>query len=70
MELQKEHQWSDAEDEDVYKRCDEQVKRAVEAYHAIPEQPPGEFFDYMFARPTADLEQQKQEWLAEVKRHG
>jgi pyruvate dehydrogenase E1 component alpha subunit len=68
--LQKEQQWSDAEDEGVYKHCDKQVKRAIEAYKAFPEQPPGEFFDYMFARPTADLEQQKQEWLAEVKRHG
>jgi len=68
--LQKEQQWSDAEDEGVYKHCDEQVKRAGEAYQAFPEQPPGEFFDYMFARPTADLEQQKQEWLAGVKRHG
>jgi 2-oxoisovalerate dehydrogenase E1 component alpha subunit len=68
--LQKEHQWSDADDEGIYRDCNEQVKKAIEIYQAFPEQPPGEFFDYMFARPTADLAQQKQEWLAGVKRHG
>ncbi len=68
--LQKEQQWTDAEDESLYGHCNEQVKKATEAYQAFPEQPPGEFFDYMFAKPTADLEQQKQEWLAGVKRHG
>ena len=68
--LQKDHQWTDAEDESIYAHCKERVKKAIEAYQAFPEQPPGEFFDYMFVRPTADLEQQKQEWLTGVKRHG
>ena len=47
-----------------------QAKQATENYQAIPEQRPGEFFDYMFAKPTADLERQKREWLDEKKRHG
>jgi pyruvate dehydrogenase E1 component alpha subunit len=68
--LQTEQDWSAAEDEDLYLRCEQQVKQAIEAYQAFPDQPPGEFFDYMFAKPTADLEQQKKEWLAGVKRHG
>jgi len=68
--LQKEQQWTDAEDESLYGHCNEQVKKATKAYQAFPEQPPGEFFDYMFAKPTADLDQQKQAWLAGVKRHG
>ena len=68
--LQKEQQWSDADDESIYADCNEQVKKAIEAYQAFPEQPPGEFFDFMFAKRKADLEQQKQEWLAGVKRHG
>lgn len=68
--LQKEQQWSDADDEGIYTDCNEQIKKAIEAYQAFPEQPPGEFFDYMFAKRTAELEQQKQEWLAGVKRHG
>ncbi len=68
--LQNEHQWSDAEDETIYAHCNAQVKKSIAAYQAFPEQPPGEFFDYMFAKPTTDLEQQKQEFLAEVKRNG
>jgi pyruvate dehydrogenase E1 component alpha subunit len=68
--LQSEHQWSDAEDKALYADCDTQVKKTIEAYLATPDQAPGDFFDYMFAKPTADLEKQKNEWLAEVKRHG
>jgi pyruvate dehydrogenase E1 component alpha subunit len=68
--LQSEHQWSDLEDEALYLDCNTQVKKSIEAYLATPDQAPGEFFDYMFAKPTADLKQQKNEWLAEVKRHG
>jgi len=68
--LQSEQQWSAADDEALYAQCNERVKHAVEAYQAIPEQPPGEFFDYVFAKPSADLQQQKQAWLDEVKRHG
>lgn len=68
--LHDQHQWTDAEDESLYSQCEQQVKAAIEAYQAFPDQPPGEFFDYMFAKPTADLEKQKQELLDEVKRHG
>lgn len=68
--LQSEHQWSDVEDKTLYADCDTHVKKAIEAYLATPDQAPGEFFDYMFATPTADLQRQKKEWLAEVKRHG
>jgi pyruvate dehydrogenase E1 component alpha subunit len=68
--LQSEHQWSDTEDEALYADCDSQVKKAIEAYKSTPDQQPGEFFDYMFAKPTANLEKQKKEYLAEVKRHG
>ena len=68
--LQQEHSWSDADDEALRGECQAQIKRAVENYQAFPEQRPGEFFDYMFARPTGDLERQKREWLDEVKRHG
>ena len=68
--LQDEHDWSDTDDESLYADCNAEVRRATEVYRAFPQQPAGEFFDYMFARPTADLAKQKQEWLAEVKRHG
>jgi pyruvate dehydrogenase E1 component alpha subunit len=68
--LRKEHQWSDAEDEAVYAHCDARVRQSVDAYRAFPAQPPGEFFDYMFAKPTPHLEKQKRELLAEIKRHG
>jgi pyruvate dehydrogenase E1 component alpha subunit len=68
--LQNTHQWSDAEDEALVAECNARVKQSIEAYQAFPEQPPGEFFDYMFATPTADLAQQKQELLDEIKRHG
>ena len=48
----------------------EGLAAALEAYRKLPAQPPGEFFDYMFAQPTRDLEQQKREWQLEAKRHG
>ncbi len=68
--LQAAQDWSDEDDEALYAACREEVGRAVRAYRDFPEQAPGEFFDYMFATPTADLEMQKKEWLTEVKRHG
>jgi pyruvate dehydrogenase E1 component alpha subunit len=68
--LQSEHQWSELEDNALYADCDTHVRKSIEAYRATPDQAPGEFFDYMFAKPTVDLEKQKNEWLAEAKRHG
>lgn len=68
--LQSEHQWSETEDESLYADCDSQVKNAIDAYKATPDQQPGEFFDYMFAKPTANLEKQKKEYLAGIKHHG
>jgi pyruvate dehydrogenase E1 component alpha subunit len=68
--LQSDHQWSDAEDEALYSDCDSQVKKAITAYQAMADQEAGEFFDYVFEKPTYNLEKQRKEWLAEVKRHG
>ena len=68
--LQNQLDWSDSEDETIYAHCNGQVKKAIEAYKAFPAQRPGEFFDFMFARPTTDLQKQKQEWQDEQKRHG
>jgi pyruvate dehydrogenase E1 component alpha subunit len=68
--LQNEQDWSEADDKAVYAQCREQVEHAIEAYRSFPEQPPGEFFDYVFANPSADLRRQKQEWLDEEKHHG
>ena len=68
--LQSKHQWSDLEDKALYADCDTQVKNAIKAYQATPDQAPGGFFDYMFEKPTVDLVKQKHDWLAEVKRHG
>ncbi len=68
--LQQQFDWRDDEDDALYAECRAQAKRAIENYHAIPTQRAGEFFDYMFAKPTADLEKQKKEWLDEEKRRG
>jgi pyruvate dehydrogenase E1 component alpha subunit len=68
--LQNEFGWRDDEDEALDADCRAQVKQAIDNYQAMPPQRPGEFFDYMFAEPTVDLQQQKREWLDEVKRHG
>jgi len=68
--LQREQDWSDADDDALRETCNDRIAAALEAYRSLPEQPPGEFFDYMFAQPTRDLEQQKREWLLEAKRHG
>jgi pyruvate dehydrogenase E1 component alpha subunit len=68
--LQSAQEWSEDDDAALYRSCDAEVRKAVEAYQSAPRQAPGEFFDYLFAHPTADLERQKQEWLTEVKRHG
>ena len=68
--LRRAHNWSDTEDEDLYARCEKQVRMAIENYQLFPDQKPGEFFDYMFAKSTPALEKQKRELLAEIKRHG
>ncbi len=68
--LAQQHQWTEADDEALYAQCDQQVKTAIRTYQAYPLQPTGEFFDYMFEKTTTELERQKQELLAEVKRHG
>ena len=68
--LGNEQNWSEADDEALYTACRGEIDRAIQAYRDFPEQKPGEFFDHMYAAPTADLEAQKKEWLTEVKRHG
>ena len=68
--LQQQFDWRDDEDEALYQSCRAQARQAIENYQAFPAQRPGEFFDYMFAERTADLEAQKREWLDEKKRHG
>ncbi|MEZ5534497.1 MAG: pyruvate dehydrogenase (acetyl-transferring) E1 component subunit alpha [Thiolinea sp.] len=68
--LQNSQQWTEADDEELYAGCDREIAQAVDTYRNYPEQPPGEFFDYMFATPVTDLQQQKQRWLEERKRHG
>ena len=65
-----EQQWQDSDDRELYEACAQQISQAVESYQKIDKQEPGEFFDFMFAEPTVDLEKQKKEWLAEVRRHG
>ncbi len=68
--LQREYQWSEDDDAKVYADSEAQVKRAIDVYRAVPDQVAGEFFDYMFEKPTADLKQQRQEYLDGVKRRG
>jgi len=68
--MQSGYDWSDRDDEALFNDCERLVKESVAAYQATPGQASGEFFDYMFAKPTPNLKKQKQEWLAEVKRHG
>ena len=68
--LQAEHRWSEIEENALYSACDAQVKQSIQAYLATPDQAPGEFFDYMFAKPTDNLKRQKATWLAERQRHG
>ena len=68
--LQNEYQWSDADDTALYDESNEQMRKAIEVYRSTTEQPPGEFFDYMFAKPTTELERQKKAFLDEVKHRG
>ena len=68
--LQREQDWGDADDDALRERCKQRIAEAIEAYRDAPAQAPGEFFDYMFAQPTRDLQQQKREWQLEIKRHG
>lgn len=68
--LEREYQWSEKDDAAVYSDSEAQVKNAIDAYQAVTEQAPGEFFDYMFEKPTADLKRQKSEFLAGLKHRG
>ena len=68
--LEGEYQWCEKDDGAIFAECQAEVKSAIEAYQAVEDQPSGEFFDYMFEKPTADLKQQKQEYLNWVKHRG
>lgn len=68
--LQNEYQWSDADDKALYDDSGKRVQQAIEVYQATSDQAPGEFFDYMFAKPTTDLVRQKKAWLDGLKHHG
>ena len=68
--LERDWQWSADDDAALVAECAAAVEAAVETYQAFPEQPAGEFFDYLFEKPTVDLERQKQELLKEIRRHG
>jgi 2-oxoisovalerate dehydrogenase E1 component alpha subunit len=68
--LQNDYEWSDEDDTALFADSDAQVKKAIEVYLATSNQPPGEFFDYMFAEPTRELKRQKKAFLDEAKRRG
>ena len=68
--LQNDYAWSDVDDKALYDDCDQRVKQASEVYLSTADQAPGEFFDYMFAGPTASLARQKKAWLDAEKRRG
>ncbi len=68
--LERKHQWSEEDDTAVYTAAEAQVKAAIDAYRAVPDQAPGEFFDYMFEKPTTDLMRQKEAFLAGEKHRG
>ena len=65
--LQHKYKWTEADDKELYEDCDQTVKQAIENYLSTADQAPGEFFDYMFAEPTFELERQKKAWLDAVK---
>ena len=68
--ISKEFEWIEKDDKELYDDCKQQVKIAAENYQETTEQKPGEFFDYMFEKPTMNLIQQKEEFLDGEKRHG
>jgi len=68
--LESEYQWSEEDDRSVYTDSEATVKKAIEAYQAVPAQEPGEFFNYMFAKLPLVLQQQKQSYLDGVKHRG
>ena len=68
--LQNDYQWSDSDDKALYDDADVQVKKAIKIYQSTSNQPLGEFFDYMFAEPTKELERQKKAFLDEARRRG
>ena len=68
--LQTEYDWSEADDSALYADCKAKVKSAIKVYQSIPDQPAGEFFEYLFAEPGIELKRQQQQLLDEIKRHG
>jgi pyruvate dehydrogenase E1 component alpha subunit len=68
--LESKHQWSTAEDKALQKSCQSTIETAVEAFELIKPQSPGDFFNYMYEKLPADLEEQKHDFLEWYKHHG
>ena len=68
--LENEYQWCEEDDAAIYADSEASVKQAIDAYHAMPAQEPGEFFNYMFAKLPLVLQQQQQSYLNGLKHRG
>jgi len=65
--LIEQYHWTDNEDKTLYGKCQQHINNAVEAYKNIPDQQPGEFFDYMYEQLPTDLAAQKQSFIDGLK---
>jgi pyruvate dehydrogenase E1 component alpha subunit len=58
------HGWGKGEEEEVLTACAREVDEAIEAYEALPPQPPASIFDHLFATLPPALAAQREALLA------
>lgn len=51
--------WSELQEKALYRDCEQQVASAVEAYLAMPSQPPEAMFEHLYAELPAALQEQR-----------
>jgi 2-oxoisovalerate dehydrogenase E1 component alpha subunit len=60
------HAWGKCEEEEVLATCALQVDAAVEAYLALPQQPPESMFEHLFATLASTLQAERDALLADT----
>jgi pyruvate dehydrogenase E1 component alpha subunit len=62
--------WSDADEDALVERCDDEVASAATAYNGTTPQPPEAIFDHLFASLPRELERQRATLLASAPADG
>ncbi len=65
--LARQEGWTDADDDALRQRCDDEVAAAAAAYVATPPQPPETIFDHLFATLPGEMDRQRTTMLESAR---